>query len=372
MLLRVGTTGTFLIRDSESKPGDYSLSLRDGESIKHYRVRKLDNGGFYISTRVRFIGLPELIEHYTRDSDGLSSKLKNACPSESPTLGTLSYKDPWEVPRDRIKLLRLLGRGQFGEVWEGRWNETIEVAVKMLKTGSMKKEDFLKEAMVMKKLSHPKLVQLYAICSESEPIYIITELMSLGSLQKLLQSPEGKKIKLPDLIDVSAQVASGMAYLEKNNFIHRDLAARNVLVKENNLVKIGDFGLSRFVSPDQNVSDEDDPDVKFPIKWTAPEAALTKRFTTKSDVWSFGILLYEIITYGRVPYPGMTHHEVLMSVKDGYRMEQPDGCPDDLYNHMRRCWREKPEERPTFESLQYDLEDYFIIENGNYMEAGTL
>ena len=164
----------------------------------------------------------------------------------------------------------------------------------------MDPKDFLAEAQIMKKLRHTKLIQLYAVCTAEEPIYIITELMKNGSLLEFLQG-KGRNLKLPQLIDMSAQIASGMAYLESQNYIHRDLAARNVLVGENNIVKIADFGLARIIKEDEY---EARVGARFPIKWTAPEAANYSKFSIKSDVWSFGILLTELITYGRIPYPG--------------------------------------------------------------------
>ena len=164
----------------------------------------------------------------------------------------------------------------------------------------MDAKDFLAEAQIMKKLRHPKLIQLYAVCTHEEPIYIITELMKNGSLLQFLQD-KGKTMKLPQLIDMAAQVASGMAFLEKQNYIHRDLAARNVLVGDNNIVKIADFGLARIIKEDEY---EARVGARFPIKWTAPEAANYSKFSIKSDVWSFGILLTELVTYGRIPYPG--------------------------------------------------------------------
>lgn len=167
----------------------------------------------------------------------------------------------------------------------------------------MDPKDFLSEAQIMKKLRHQKLIQLYAVCTLEEPIYIITELMKNGSLLEFLQG-KGRTLKLPQLIDMSSQIASGMAYLETQNYIHRDLAARNVLVGENNIVKIADFGLARLIKEDEY---EARVGARFPIKWTAPEAANYSKFSIKSDVWSFGILLTELVTYGRIPYPGTKH-----------------------------------------------------------------
>lgn len=158
----------------------------------------------------------------------------------------------------------------------------------------------------MKKLIHPKLVQLYAICSKEEPIYIVTELMPKGSLLDYLRSDEGRRLKIEELIDMSAQIAAGMAFLEKHNYVHRDLAARNILVGNNNSVKVADFGLSRAVEDFYEAHEG----AKFPIKWTAPEACLKNQFSIKSDVWSFGILLTELVTYGRVPYAGMNNRQV--------------------------------------------------------------
>lgn len=159
-----------------------------------------------------------------------------------------------------------------------------------------------------------------------------------------------------------------MAYLEAQNYIHRDLAARNILVTENLICKVADFGLARLIDEDTYQAHTG---AKFPIKWTAPEAALYNKFTIKSDVWSFGVLLTELVTYGRIPYPGMTNPEVLAQVERGYRMPCPAGCPDKLYQVMLDCWKALDYERPTFETLQWRLEDFFSEDaiNGGYAHA---
>ena len=208
----------------------------------------------------------------------------------------------------------------------------------------------------MKKLHHPKLVQLFAVCTKEEPISITTELMKRGSLLEYLRG-EGRSLKLPQLIDACTQVGSGMAYLEEQNYIHQDLAARNILVGENMIYKVTDFGLIRVIDEDIY---EEHTGAKYPIKWTAPEAAMHNKFSIRSDVWSFGIVIYKVITYGRFPYPGMTNTLVLDAWQQGYRTPRPMGCPDKLYNDiMLYCWREEPVNRPTFETLQWMLEDFF-------------
>lgn len=368
------STGTYLVRESESSSGEYSLTVNDGQEVKHYRIRKNDEGMVYIARRINFNDIKELVEHYKESVDGLCTRLTNAVkPQDAPETSGLSHdtKDQWEIPRNSIQLKKKLGAGQFGDVWAGLWNNTVEVAVKTLKPGTMDVADFMLEAAIMKKLRHPKLIQLYAVCTIDEPIYIVVEMMPNGALLDYLHD-KGRALRLPQLVDMSAQVAAGMAYLEAQNFIHRDLAARNVLVGDNNICKVADFGLARVMKHEEDAYTARQG-AKFPIKWTAPEAAMMSQFSVKSDVWSFGILLAEIITYGRIPYPGMTNAEVLQQVERGYRMPAPPGCPELLYQIMCDCWRLKAEERPTFESLQWRLEDFFVnSDGGQYNEADNV
>ncbi|XP_037119853.1 tyrosine-protein kinase Fgr isoform X1 [Syngnathus acus] len=395
--------GTFLIRESETTKGAYSLSIRDwddnkGDHVKHYKIRKLDNGGYYITTRSQFDTVQELVAHYTERAAGLCCRLIGSCKRGMPKLADLSVKtkDMWEIPRESLQLIKKLGNGQFGEVWMGMWNGTTKVAVKTLKPGTMSPEAFLEEAQIMKRLRHDKLVQLYAVVSE-EPIYIITEFMSQGtrwkravvfpavpqvkshrlvchallsgSLLDFLKDGEGQNLKLPQLVDMAAQIAAGMAYIERMNYIHRDLRAANILVGDNLVCKIADFGLARLIEDNEYTARQG---AKFPIKWTAPEAALYGRFTIKSDVWSFGILLTELITKGRVPYPGMNNREVLEQVERGYRMACAPGCPASLHELMLQCWRREADERHTFEYLQSFLEDYFTATEPQYQPGENL
>uniref|UniRef100_A0A3Q3FRP3 Tyrosine-protein kinase n=1 Tax=Labrus bergylta TaxID=56723 RepID=A0A3Q3FRP3_9LABR len=343
LLLNPGNNrGTFLVRESETTKGAYSLSIRDwddakGDNVKHYKIRKLDSGGYYITTRAQFDTLQKLVKHYTEHADGLCHRLTTVCPTVKPQTQGLA-KDAWEIPRESLRLELKLGQGCFGEVWMGTWNGTTKVAIKTLKPGTMSPEAFLQEAQIMKKLRHDKLVPLYAVVSE-EPIYIVTEYMAKGSLLDFLKEGDGKFLKLPLLVDMAAQIADGMAFIERMNYIHRDLRAANILVADNLVCKIADFGLARLIEDNEYTARQG---AKFPIKWTAPEAALYGRFTIKSDVWSFGILLTELVTKGRVPYPGMVNREVLEQM-------------------MKLCWKK--------ESF---LEDYFTATEPQYQPGENL
>ncbi|XP_030636810.1 tyrosine-protein kinase Yes [Chanos chanos] len=373
LLLQPGIQrGTFLLRESETTKGAFSLSVRDweedrGENVKHYMVRTLDSGGYYITTRAQFTSLQTLVKHYSAQADGLCHKLTGVCPTVRPHTQGLA-KDAWEIPRESLTLQLKLGQGCFGEVWMGMWNGTTKVAVKTLKPGTMSPESFLQEAQIMKKLRHDKLVPLYAVVSQ-EPIYIVTEYMGKGSLLEFLKSPEGKLFKLPQLVDMAAQIADGMAFIERMNYIHRDLRAANILVSDRLVCKIADFGLARLIEDNEYTARQG---AKFPIKWTAPEAALFGRFSIKSDVWSFGVLLTELVTKGRVPYPGMVNREVLEQVERGYRMSCPQDCPASLHDFMLQCWRAEPEERPTFHYTQSFLEDYFTATEPQYQPGDNL
>ena len=363
--------GSFLVRHSDITPSDFLLCVRDTEKVRHYKIRRLDVGGFFVIRRVTFETIPEVVQYYEKQADGLCINLKAPCfVCEKPQTPGLSKEanEALEIKRKSIHIVKKLGAGQFGEVWMGIWNETTEVAVKTLKPGIMDTKEFFDEALIMKRLKHSKVIRLYAVCTQEKPVYIITELMKHGSLLEYLRG-DGRSLQLPQLIDMGAQVAAGMAYIEEKGYIHQNLAAKNVLVKEYLICKVADFGLARVINEDIY---EAHTGAKFPIKWTAPEAAMYGHFTIKSDVWSFGILLYELITYGRFPYLGMNNAQVLEALQTGYRMPCPMGCPEQLYEIMRECWKDDSISRPTFETLQWRLEDFFFNDTPSHVDPATL
>uniref|UniRef100_A0A8C5UUN3 Tyrosine-protein kinase receptor n=1 Tax=Microcebus murinus TaxID=30608 RepID=A0A8C5UUN3_MICMU len=277
-------------------------------------------------------------------------------------------------PREKLTLRLLLGSGAFGEVYEGTavdilgvGSGEIKVAVKTLKKGSTDQEkiEFLKEAHLMSKFSHPNILKQLGVCLLNEPQYIILELMEGGDLLTYLRKARmtpfhGPLLTLVDLVDLCVDISKGCVYLEQMHFIHRDLAARNCLVSvkdytsPSRIVKIGDFGLARDIYKNDYYRKRGEG--LLPVRWMAPESLMDGIFTTQSDVWSFGILIWEILTLGHQPYPAHSNLDVLNYVQTGGRLEPPRNCPDDLWNLMIHCWAQEPDQRPTFHKIQDQLQ----------------
>ncbi|XP_034094489.1 tyrosine-protein kinase ABL2 isoform X2 [Gymnodraco acuticeps] len=351
--------GSFLVRESESSPGQLSISLRYEGRVYHYRINAGADGKVYVTSESRFSTLAELVHHHSTVADGLVTTLHYPAPKcNKPTVyGVSPIHDKWEMERTDITMKHKLGGGQYGEVYVGVWKKyNLTVAVKTLKEDTMEVEEFLKEAAVMKEVKHPNLVQLLGVCTLEPPFYIVTEYMPHGNLLDYLRDCDKEEVNAVVLLYMATQISSAMEYLEKKNFIHRDLAARNCLVGENHVVKVADFGLSRLMTGDTYTAHAG---AKFPIKWTAPESLAYNTFSIKSDVWAFGVLLWEIATYGMSPYPGIDLSQVYDLLEKGYRMEQPEGCPPKVYELMRACWQWSPLDRPSFAEIHQAFETMF-------------
>uniref|UniRef100_A0A8C7U111 Tyrosine-protein kinase n=1 Tax=Oncorhynchus mykiss TaxID=8022 RepID=A0A8C7U111_ONCMY len=333
LLLYPPETGLFLARESTNYPGDYTLCVSCDGKVEHYRII-YHNGKLSIDEEEFFQNLMQLVEHYTKDADGLCTRLIKPKLME----GTVAAQD--EFSRSKNTLLTLY-------VMVGDYRGT-KVAVKCIKHDATA-QAFIAEASVMTQLRHNNLVQLLGVIVEERgSLYIVTEYMAKGSLVDYLRS-RGRTVLGGDcLLKFSLDVCEAMEYLEANNFVHRDLAARNVLVSDDNIAKVSDFGLTKEASSTQDTA-------KLPVKWTSPEALREKRFSTKSDVWSYGILLWEIYSFGRVPYPRIPLKEVVPRVEKGYKMDAPDGCPVVVYDVMKQCWTLDVGLRPSFRMLRDKL-----------------
>uniref|UniRef100_A0A8C7N3W6 Ephrin type-A receptor 7 n=1 Tax=Oncorhynchus kisutch TaxID=8019 RepID=A0A8C7N3W6_ONCKI len=271
-----------------------------------------------------------------------------------------TYEDPCqavhefarEIEASRIKLEKIIGSGEFGEVCYGRMRlpgkRDIPVALKTLKAGYSDKQrrEFLAEASIMAQFDHPNIIHLEGVVTRSKPVMIITEYMENGSLDSFLRRHDGQ-FTIIQLVGVLRGIAAGMTYLADLGYIHRDLAARNILVNSNLVCKVSDFGLSRVL--------EDDPDAayttsggKIPIRWTAPEAIAYRKFSSSSDVWSYGVVMWEVMSYGERPYWNLTNRDVIKSVEEGYRLPAPMSCPGALHTLMLDCWQKDRNERPRF------------------------
>uniref|UniRef100_A0A8D8BMV5 Tyrosine-protein kinase n=4 Tax=Culex pipiens TaxID=7175 RepID=A0A8D8BMV5_CULPI len=347
--------GCFVVRKSSTK-GLYTLSLHTKvpqSHVKHYHIKQNARMEFYLSEKHCCETIPDLINYHRHNSGGLACRLKTSpCDRPVPPTAGLSH-DKWEIHPSELMILEELGSGQFGVVRRAKWRGSIDTAVKMMKVGTMSEDDFIEEAKVMTKLQHPNLVQLYGVCSKHRPIYIITEYMKHGSLLNYLRRHETSLIgNMGLLLDMCIQVCKGMSYLERHNYIHRDLAARNCLVGSENTVKVADFGLARYVLDDQYTSSGG---TKFPIKWAPPEVLNYTRFSSKSDVWAYGVLMWEVFTCGKMPYGRLKNTEVVERVQRGIILEKPKACAKEIYDVMKKCWSHGPEDRPGFRILKDQL-----------------
>uniref|UniRef100_A0A665W342 receptor protein-tyrosine kinase n=1 Tax=Echeneis naucrates TaxID=173247 RepID=A0A665W342_ECHNA len=289
-----------------------------------------------------------------------------------------TYEDPNQAVREFakeidascIKIEKVIGIGEFGEVCSGRLKmpgkREICVAIKTLKAGYTDKQrrDFLSEASIMGQFDHPNIIHLEGVVTKCKPVMIITEYMENGSLDAFLRKNDGR-FTVIQLVGILRGIASGMKYLSDMSYVHRDLAARNILVNSNLVCKVSDFGMSRVL--------EDDPEAayttrggKIPIRWTAPEAIAYRKFTSASDVWSYGIVMWEVMSYGERPYWDMSNQDVIKAIDEGYRLPPPMDCPVALHQLMLDCWQRERADRPKFGQIVNMLDK--LIRNPNTLK----
>nr|XP_005895231.1 PREDICTED: tyrosine-protein kinase Fes/Fps isoform X5 [Bos mutus] len=296
-----------------------------------------------------FPSIPLLIDHLLRSQQPLTKKsgiiLNRAVP-----------KDKWALSHEDLVLGEQIGRGNFGEVFSGRLRaDNTLVAVKSCRETLPPdlKAKFLQEARILKQYSHPNIVRLIGVCTQKQPIYIVMELVQGGDFLTFLRT-EGARLRVKTLLQMVGDAAAGMEYLESKCCIHRDLAARNCLVTEKNVLKISDFGMSREEA--DGIYAASGGLRQVPVKWTAPEALNYGRYSSESDVWSFGILLWETFSLGASPYPNLSNQQTREFVEKGGRLPCPELCPDAVFRLMEQCWAYEPGQRPTFSVIYQELQ----------------
>ncbi|XP_034048122.1 tyrosine-protein kinase SYK isoform X2 [Thalassophryne amazonica] len=416
--LQCGTraNGKFLIRQRDAS-GSYALCLLHEGKVIHYRIDRDGAGKLSIPEGKKFDTLWQMVEHYSYKTDGLLGVLTEPCPrpdgeavlgrpllphnhpgltsafshsslhgttddmnpyefrvsdhQEAMPMDTEVYESPYADPDelrsstvDRSHLFledRELGSGNFGTVMRGTYKmrkTEKQVAVKILKNDNENpavREEMLREANVMQQLDNPYIVRMIGIC-DADNLMLVMELAELGPLHKFLQ--KNKQTTMKNITELVHQVSMGMKYLEEHNFVHRDLAARNVLLVTQHYAKISDFGLSKAIGEEQNYYKAKSHG-KWPVKWYAPECMNYFKFSSKSDVWSFGVLMWEAYSYGQKPYKGMKGNDVMQMIERGDRMEAPPNCPREMHELMMKCWTYQPDERPGFTVVEGRLREYY-------------
>ncbi|XP_040895872.1 tyrosine-protein kinase ZAP-70 [Toxotes jaculatrix] len=416
--------GKFLVRDREES-GTFALSMLYGKTVYHYQILQDKSGKYFMPEGTKFDTVWQLVEYLKMKPDGLMTILREAClngkavektpslpatrragangytpppravagastpvdtvPAERDILpmdcsGFNPYHNPNEVKKFNIQRSQLLmdevelGSGNFGCVKKGvlktQDSGQIDVAIKVLKSENEKlvKEEMMREAEIMYQLDNPFIVRILGLCN-AENLMLVMEMASAGPLNKFL-SANKDTVSVENIVNMMHQVSMGMKYLEGKNFVHRDLAARNVLLVNLQFAKISDFGLSKALGADNNYYKARTAG-KWPLKWYAPECINFHKFSSKSDVWSFGVTMWEAFSYGGKPYKKMKGPEVIRFIDAGNRMDCPAACPERMYDLMKECWTYKHEERPDFNKVEESMRLYHYSVSGKAKPEGA-
>ncbi|KAJ0064991.1 hypothetical protein NL108_000962, partial [Boleophthalmus pectinirostris] len=316
----------------------------------------------------------EAVREFAKEIDVSCVKIEEVIGAGNPPK-LLSYRGKAASHLQAIPLEDFTPSGEFGEVCRGRLKlpgrREIIVAIKTLKVGytDRQRRDFLSEASIMGQFDHPNIIRLEGVVTKSRPVMIVTEFMENGALDSFLRLNDGQ-FTVIQLVGMLRGIAAGMKYLSDMNYVHRDLAARNILVNSNLVCKVSDFGLSRFLEDDPT-----DPTYtsslggKIPIRWTAPEAIAYRKFTSASDVWSYGIVMWEVMSYGERPYWDMSNQDVINAVEQDYRLPPPMDCPTALHQLMLDCWVKERNLRPKFTQIVATLDK--LIRNAASLKVVT-
>ena len=260
-----------------------------------------------------------------------------------------SREKRWELPKSCFELYKKIGSGECSTVFKGVLLGKTEVAIKAIRPGILTKESVLKEVTVLKQLRHPRIVELICVCTDEDPVWIVTEYMPNGNLRDFLHGVDRAAFGPVQKLTAAIEIAEALVFLQEKAVVHRDVAARNCLVRADGRCKLADFGLARLLPDDGVYFATIKKGLDFSIKWTAPESIKHSTFDTNGDVWSFGVLLFEVATLGGEPYPGLDESfDLANQIMDGYRMLRPAGCSEKLYELMMLCWSHSPAQRPPF------------------------